>query len=46
MSRHETPMIKKKKGYESLVYETLFDPLIGDALSTKSVATNNQVKQY
>jgi hypothetical protein len=30
--RHGTPMIKKKK-YGSLVYDTLFNTLIGDALS-------------
>jgi RecA/RadA recombinase len=34
MSRHGTSMIKKR--YESLVYETLFDTLIGDALTIKS----------
>jgi hypothetical protein len=33
MSRHETPMIKKRYGL--LVYHTLFDTLIGDALSIK-----------
>jgi hypothetical protein len=32
MSRHEAPMINKVR-YESLVYETLYDVLIGDALT-------------
>jgi hypothetical protein len=31
MSRYGTPMIKKIR-YEVLIYETLFDTLIGDAL--------------
>jgi hypothetical protein len=32
MSHHRTPMIKKNIRHESLVYETLFDIFIGDAL--------------
>jgi hypothetical protein len=35
MTRHETAMIKKKEvRYGSLIYETLYDTLIGDALKT------------
>jgi hypothetical protein len=33
MPRHGTPMIKKIR-YGSLVYDTLYDTLIGDALRT------------